>query len=118
MDKLTIKLLAICSMLLTGCAAQVTMTGKQYPPVDPLKVKILFSQLPACHFEELAFITSPLSWNQSAAIQKIRDKSASIGADYVDITSTHVNLYGEVLASGVAYKCGIVDREEVELKVQ
>ena len=49
--------LALIAMFLQGCATQVTMTGKQYPPVEPLAVKVLFYDKPECTFEELAFIS-------------------------------------------------------------
>ena len=104
--------------IVTGCATSVTMTGRASPPVDPLSVKILFSEKPKCAFEELGFIQSPLTWNQNVAIERVRSKAAEIGADYLVITSVYTNAFNDATASGVAYKCGRVDREKVDVKPQ
>lgn len=101
--------------LMVGCATQVTMTGRSYPPVDHLKVKVLFKEKPKCQYEELAFIGTPLEWNQNVAIQSARIKAAEIGADYVVIQTVNVNAFNDASVSAIAYKCGDVDRENVEL---
>jgi hypothetical protein len=112
MKKISI-LLAIISLI--GCATSMTMTGKSYPPVDPIEVKVLFKQKPECNYEELAFIGTPLSWNQNVAVQSARKKAAEIGADYIMIETVNTNMYNDTSVSAVAYKCAKVDREKVEL---
>ncbi len=101
-------------ILLAACATKITMTGKQYPAVDPLEVKILFKEKPACEYQELGFIATPLSWDQNAAIDKARNKAASIGADYINVNSVHVNVYNDASVSAIAYKCAKVDRALVK----
>jgi len=91
------------------------MTGKAYAPVDPLDVKILFKEKPDCNYEELAFIGSPLMWNQNAAVESAREEAAEIGADYIMIQSVNVNAFNDASVSAVAYKCGRVDREKVDI---
>ncbi len=92
------------------------MTGKRYAPVQPLEVKILFKDKPKCNYEELGFISTPLSWDQNIAVEKARKKAAEIGADYLVIEAVHSNAYNDVSVSGVAVKCGIVDRESIEVR--
>lgn len=101
--------------VLVGCTT-TTMTGKAFAPVDPSSVKILFSEKPKCSFQELAFITTPLSWNQNAAISSARNKAADIGADYLVITRVSINAFNDASVWGVAYKCGEVDRNKVDLR--
>ena len=113
--KLKVFISALFLILLAGCTT-VTMTGKAFAPVDPLGVKIFFSEKPKCPFQELAFITSPTSWNQNVAISKARDKAAEIGADYLVITQVFINNFNDASVWGVAYKCGEVDRNKVDLR--
>lgn len=98
-----------------GCATNVTMTGKSYPPVPVTDVKVLFTDKPKCDYEELGFIGTPAKWNQNAAVQAAREKAAEIGADYLVIQNVSVNMYNDAMVSGMAYKCGKVDREKVEI---
>ncbi len=107
--------LIVGAAVLSGCATNATMTGRAYPAVDPLKVKILFKEKPDCEYEELAFIGTPLAWNQNVAIQKARDKAAEIGADYIVIETVNVNMYNDASVSAMAYKCGKVDRDKVKV---
>ena len=102
--------------LLVGCTT-ATMTGKAFPPVDPSSVKILFSEKPKCMYQELAFITTPLSWNQNTAISHSRDKAAEIGADYLVITRVFINAFNDASVWGVAYKCGEVNRNKIDLRM-
>ncbi|TWI73221.1 hypothetical protein LZ24_01309 [Desulfobotulus alkaliphilus] len=108
-------LLVFLFMLITGCATTATMTGRAYPAVNPLHVKVLFEEKPSCEYEELAFIGTPLLWNQNIAVQQAREKAAEIGADYVVIKRVHVNAFNDASVSAIAYKCGKVDREKVEI---
>lgn len=103
------------AVLLSGCATQMTMTGKAYDPVDPLSVKILFNSKPNCIFEELGFITTPLAWNQNRAVQLAREKAAEVGADYITIQAVHTAQFNDTSISAMAYKCGVVDRDKAEL---
>ncbi|MCW8828915.1 MAG: hypothetical protein OQK94_07665 [Gammaproteobacteria bacterium] len=107
--------LVLSVLMIAGCATHVTMTGKAYPPVDPLNVKVLFKEKPQCDYEELGFIGTPLKWNQNAAIEAAREKAAEIGADYIVIETIHTNMYNDASASAVAYKCGKVNREKVDV---
>ncbi len=102
--------------VVVGCATNVTMTGKEYPSVAPLAVKILFKEKPKCRYEELGFISTPLSWNQNVAIEKARKKAAGIGADYLMIETVHTNQYNDVSVSAIAYKCDEVDRVNVDIR--
>ncbi len=108
----------LITVALTGCATNVTMTGKGYPPVKPTQVKVLFKDKPKCDYEELGFISTPLAWDQNSAIEKARAKAAEIGADYIVIESIQKNAYNDASASAVAYKCGAVDRENVDLRAK
>ncbi len=108
----------ITTVALTGCATSVTMTGKGYPAVKPEQVKVLFKDKPKCAFEELGFISTPLTWNQNVAIEKAREKAAEFGADYIVIESIQKNAYNDASASAIAYKCGTVDRENVDLRAK
>lgn len=109
------KLCAVLAILLSGCATHMTMTGKPYEPVDALQVKVLFREKPACKYEELGFITTPLSWNQEVAVGKAREKAAEVGADYIVIESVLLNASNDCTVSATAYKCSPVNRERVEL---
>ncbi|MFZ5524205.1 MAG: hypothetical protein ACOY9D_09020 [Pseudomonadota bacterium] len=108
-------LVIVITALITGCATNATMTGKAYPAVDPLQVKVLFREKPKCEYEELAFIGTPLVWNQNEAINAARKKAAEIGADYIMIETINVNAFNDASASAIAYKCGQVNRENVEV---
>lgn len=99
---------------LSGCTS-VTMTGKQYPAVPPTHVKILFKDKPGCNYEELGFISTPAKWNQNRAIEAAREKAAEIGADYLVIETVQVNMYNDAMVSAMAYKCGLVDREKIDV---
>jgi len=101
--------------ILVGCATHVTMTGKGYPPVLTTQVKVLFKDRPKCVYEELAFISTPLSWDQNDAIAKARKKAAEIGADYLVVETVNKNEYNDVSVSAMAYKCGEVDRNNVDV---
>lgn len=100
---------------LAGCATNVTMTGKAHPPVTPSQVKILFKEKPKCNYEELGFISTPQKWNQNIAIEAAREKAAEIGADYLVVETVHQNMYNDASVSAMAYKCGAVDREKVDV---
>ena len=89
---------------------------KLTPPVDELKVKILFEDAPKCEYEELAFITTRLRWNQNAAVEDARESAASIGSDYISIKNVKINAYNDASVSAIAYKCGNVDKENVEVR--
>lgn len=102
-------------LVLMGCTT-ATMTGRAFPPVDSANVKVLFSEKPKCQFQELAFISTSLSWNQNTAISSARDKAAEVGADYLVITRVYINGFNDASVWGVAYKCGEVDRNKVDLK--
>lgn len=102
-------------IFLASCTT-TTMTGKAFSPVEPASVKVLFSEKPKCAFQELAFITTPLSWNQNTAISSARSKAADIGADYLVITRVSINAFNDASVWGVAYKCGEVDRNKIDLK--
>lgn len=110
-----IALIASAIVLVSGCATNVTMTGKAHPPVSPTQVKILFKEKPKCNYEELGFISTPQKWNQNIAIEAAREKAAEIGADYLVIETVHQNMYNDVSVSAMAYKCGTVDREKVDV---
>ncbi|HRK77761.1 MAG TPA: hypothetical protein PLQ95_04410 [Thiobacillus sp.] len=113
---ITKTILNICLVgAVAGCATNVTMTGKAYPPVPVTNVKVLFTDKPKCDYEELGFIGTPAMWNQNAAVQSAREKAAEIGADYLLIQNVSVNMYNDAMVSGMAYKCGKVDREKVEI---
>jgi len=103
-------------MMLSGCATSMTMTGNAYDAVDPMKVKILFKDKPKCSYEELGFINTPLAWNQNAAVELAREKAATVGADYIVIETVHTNNYNDCSVSAMAYKCGSVDRERVDVR--
>lgn len=108
-------LLMVVIASLSGCATNVTMTGKQYPSVPPTHVKILFKEKPQCKYEELGFISTPPKWNQNFAIEAAREKAAEIGADYLVIQTVQTNMYNDAVVSAMAYKCGPVDREKVDV---
>lgn len=108
-------LIAVSIVLLGGCATNITMTGKAYSPVTPTQVKILFKDKPNCNYEELGFISTPLKWNQNAAIEAAREKAAAIGADYLVVETVTQNIYNDASVSAMAYKCGSVDREKVDV---
>lgn len=108
-------LLVIAITALVGCATNITMTGKAYPPVKPSEVKILFKERPKCTYEELGFISTPQKWNQNYAIEAARVKAAEIGADYLVIETVYQNMYNDASVSAMAYKCGKVDREKVDV---
>lgn len=100
---------------LGGCATNVTMTGKAHSPVSPSQVKILFKEKPKCNYEELGFISTPQKRNQNVAIEAAREKAAEIGADYLMIETVHQNAFNDASVSAMAYKCGTVDREKVDV---
>lgn len=93
----------------------MTMTGKSYPPVSSDSVKILFKDKPKCDYEELGFVSTPLEWNQNVAMNSARKEAAKIGADYIVIQSVNKNGFNDVSVSAVAYKCGKVDRDKVDV---
>lgn len=105
----------ISAALLSGCATNLTMTGKAYPSVQPTHVKILFKDRPKCSYEELGFVSTPPMWNQNTAIQAAREKAAEVGADYFVVETVHLNDFNDAKVSGMAYKCGTVDRDRVEI---
>lgn len=107
--------MALCAALLSGCATNMTMTGKAYPSVSPSNVKILFKDRPKCNYEELGFISTPPMWNQNTAIEAARVKAAEAGADYFVVEYVQVNNFNDARVSGMAYKCGPVDREKVDV---
>lgn len=92
-------------ILMAGCA-NVTVTGKKYPPVAVEDVKVLFTAQPSCaEYEELGFIgTNPMR-NQNAAVQLAREEAAKLGADYLSIQEVLVNNFNAAMVSGVALKC-------------
>lgn len=108
-------LLIMSIVSLGGCATNVTMTGKAHSPVAPSQVKILFKEKPKCNYEELGFISTPQKWNQNIAIEAAREKAAEIGADYLVVETVHQNMYNDASVSAMAYKCGTVDREKVDV---
>lgn len=118
MNKFALYFTVFFGFFVSGCSTHITMTGKQYPPTDPLSVKILFKEKPACNFEELGFISTPLSWNQNEAVKAARYSAASVGADYLVIETVQTNIYNDSRVSAVAYKCSNVDREAVQVKPQ
>lgn len=118
MDKFILFFAVLSSFVLFGCATHITMTGKQYPPTDPLSVKILFKEKPACDFEELGFISTPLSWNQNEAVKAARISAAGVGADYLVVETVQSNVYNDTRVSAVAYKCARVDRNTVQVTPQ
>lgn len=105
------------SILLSGCSAKVTMTGEASPPVEPLNVKILFEREPSCNFDEIAFISTPFMWDQNSAVNSAREKAAEIGADYINIKAVKVNPYNDAAVSAIAYTCGNVNRERIDVNV-
>ena len=113
MYRTTLFVIAIVS--LAGCATNVTMTGKAYPAVPSTHVKILFKEKPKCNYEELGFISTPAKWNQNIAIEAAREKAAEIGADYLVVETVLTNMYNDAVVSAMAYKCGAVDREKVDV---
>lgn len=108
-------LLTMFIVSLGGCATNVTMTGKAHSPVSPSQVKILFKEKPKCNYEELGFISTPQKRNQNVAIEAAREKAAEIGADYLMIETVHQNAFNDASVSAMAYKCGTVDREKVDV---
>lgn len=102
-------------LVLSGCATRITMTGKAYPPVNPIDVKILFKEKPKCNFEEMGFISTPLANNQNAAVELAREKAAEVGADYITIETIFINHFNDASVSAIAYKCGTVDRHQVNV---
>ncbi len=108
-------LIVVSIVSLVGCATNITMTGKAYSPVTPSQVKILFKDKPNCKYEELGFISTPQKWNQNVAIEAAREKAAEIGADYLVVETVHQNMYNDASVSAMAYKCGSVDREKVDV---
>lgn len=113
MYRIAISITAILTV--SGCATNVTLTGKAHAPVTPSQVKILFKEKPKCNYEELGFISTPQKWNQNIAIEAAREKAAEIGADYLVIETVHHNMYNDASVSAMAYKCGAVDREKVDV---
>lgn len=109
--------LIFCAALLSGCATNMTMTGKAYPAVPPSNVKILFKDRPKCNYEELGFISTPPMWNQNTAIEAARVKAAEVGADYFVVEYVQVNNFNDARVSGMAFKCGTVDREKVDVNI-
>lgn len=105
----------IVLLTLTACA-KATMTGKAFPPVDSLDVKVLFEKEPECDYEEIAFIATSMLWDQNHAVNMARKKAASIGADYINIKKHHFNVFNDASVSAMAYRCGDVDRERVEVR--
>lgn len=97
--------LIVLAGLVSGCATHATMAGKAYPPVLPEQVKVLAKDKPQCKYEELAFISTPLKWNQNVAISAAQEKAAEIGADYIVIETVRLNKYNDASVSAVAYKC-------------
>ena len=108
-------LIGILTVLLTACASSVTMTGKALPANEPSDVKIVFHEKPKCDYEELGFISTPLMWNQTVAIEEARKQAASIGANYITIQTVQKNQYNDAQVSAIAYYCGKVDRNIDEL---
>lgn len=107
----------LCTAFISGCATNMTMTGKAYPSVSPSNVKILFKDRPKCNYEELGFISTPPMWNQNTAIEAARVKAAEAGADYFVVENVLLNNFNDAKVSGMAYKCGSVDREKVDVNI-
>lgn len=106
---------ALMSFALAGCATSMTMTGKAYASVSPDSVKVLFKDKPDCNYEELGFISTPMEWNQNVAVGKARKEAAKVGADYIVIQTVNKNGFNDASVGAVAYKCGKVDRDKVDV---
>jgi hypothetical protein len=103
-------------LLLFSCmSTQVTMTGKPGNARMPSGVKIIFNDKPNCKYEELGFISTPLMWNQTYAIEEARRQAAAIGANYLSIQTVQKNEWNDAQVSAIAYICGNVDRNIDEL---
>ena len=100
--------------IFSGCA-QVTLTGQARDPVDEKEVKILFYEKPECQYEELALITTPTHWSETYAIEDLRAEAAKIGSDFVSVQQIITQPNGFVIARGLAYICGTVNRENVDV---
>jgi len=108
-------LLLLSTFLLSSCASSVTMTGKALTANEPSDVKIVFHEKPKCDYEELGFISTPVMWNQTVAIEEARSQAASIGANYISIQKVYINAYNDAQVSAIAYYCGKVVRNNDEL---
>lgn len=104
----------ILLFVLAGCA-QVTLTGQPREAVDEKKVKILFYEKPECPYEELGLITTPTHWNETYAIEDLRAEAAKIGSDFISVKQIVTKPDGFVIARGLAYICGSVNRENVNV---
>ena|GEM_PF-2588726 len=98
--------IVLCGMLvLAGCSTQVVVTGTAYPPVDPKKVQVLYEGEPICDFEQTGMIQTKEMFGAEAVVNELREKAASIGADYLYVRKVSCHAFNECEASGVTYKC-------------
>ena len=107
-------LIGLLVFLLSSCTS-VTMTGRALPEKEPSSVKIVFHEKPKCDYEELGFISTPMMWNQTLAIEEVRKQAALIGANYISIQTVQKNEWNDAQVSALAYYCGKVDRNIDEL---
>jgi hypothetical protein len=96
----------LATLLLVGCN-NTTRTGPVYEPISASEVRVSFDKdrLVCKKLEEIGFIATPLVWNQSVAIDRVREEAAKVGANYAIVQTVHKNAYNDASASAIAYRC-------------
>lgn len=98
-------LLAIC---VSGCQSTVIQTGQSFAAVDPTAVKVSFAATPNCNNpQEIGLIpqVGANKYAQGRAINEIKRKAASHGANLVLLDTTATSMLGDMLIDAVMYRC-------------
>ena len=66
----------------------------------------------------MGLITTPTHWSETFAIEDLRKEAAQIGADFISVKQIITQPDGFVIARGLAYVCGPVNRENVDVHKQ
>ena len=103
--------LIMCSFalaVLAGCQTPATITGASYPAISPENVKMSFSNEPTCANPQEIGAMLGVGANKHAqerALNEIRQRAASLGANYVLLDANVFNAFGDMTIDAILYRC-------------
>ena len=102
-SSLAIVLLLIISFI-QGCANS-TVTGFNYEPISPDKVRVWYGAKPPCQLEEIGFISVNYAVGVDMVTSLVKKKAAAMGAEHVIMNALKETDDFEYKGGAVAATC-------------
>lgn len=98
--------LIFLAFILSGCAANLSVTGIATQPIPKDSVKTYLNSSPSCKYDEVGLLdVAGGSFSTDKLLDAFKEKAAQVGADGVIVSQIDKNGLGEYRGTAIAIRC-------------